>query len=132
MKQRHRSFWTMFVLGSVLLGALALAASSAGAVSNKPADPNEEWDIDDQPGVEPPAGSETLTGPWERQLVFFRTNESPGTIVVHTAEKHLYLVQGITAQSATASASAGRASSGRASSASSASRNGRIGGRRRR
>ncbi len=34
------------------------------------------------------------SGPWERQLVFFRSNESPGTIVVHTAEKHLYVVQG--------------------------------------
>ncbi len=36
----------------------------------------------------------TALSQWEKQLVFFRTNEAPGTIVVNTAERYLYLVQG--------------------------------------
>lgn len=77
-----------------ILGCCVLLASlPARAASPKPADSSVEWDIDDQPGYVPPAGSEKLEGPWEKQLVFFRSNEAPGTIVVHTDEKYLYLVQ---------------------------------------
>ncbi len=66
----------------------------AAPTAPKPADTNAEWDLDDQPGYEPPAAAEHLSGPWEKQLVFFRTNEAPGTIIVMTQEKHLYLVLG--------------------------------------
>jgi lipoprotein-anchoring transpeptidase ErfK/SrfK len=86
--------WTTCALGAVFSAALALAVVPAGAASSKPSNPNEEWDIEDQPGMLPPEGSEVLGGTWEKQLVFFRTNEAPGTIIVHTGEKHLYLVQG--------------------------------------
>ncbi|WP_370635082.1 L,D-transpeptidase [Methylocystis sp. WRRC1] len=54
----------------------------------------DEMDIDDQPGYTPTPEEENLSGPYERQVVFFRTTEAPGTIVVHTAERYLYLVQG--------------------------------------
>ena len=33
-------------------------------------------------------------GPFRRQLVFFRSTEPPGTIVIHTNERFLYLVLG--------------------------------------
>jgi len=42
----------------------------------------------------PDEADEILTGPYARQLVFFRTNEAPGTIIIHTSERFLYLVQG--------------------------------------
>jgi lipoprotein-anchoring transpeptidase ErfK/SrfK len=53
-----------------------------------------EYPVDDQPGVEPSAEDERLPAAFQRQAVFFRTTEPPGTIVVHTSERHLYLVQG--------------------------------------
>ena len=31
---------------------------------------------------------------FQRQAVFFRTTEPPGTIIVHTSERFMYLVQG--------------------------------------
>ena len=37
----------------------------------------------------------TITeGPYARQMVFFRSNEAPGTVVIHSAERFLYVVQG--------------------------------------
>jgi lipoprotein-anchoring transpeptidase ErfK/SrfK len=33
-------------------------------------------------------------GPYARQFVFFRSSEPPGTVVVHTSERFLYVVQG--------------------------------------
>ncbi|ARQ03007.1 L,D-transpeptidase [Pseudorhodoplanes sinuspersici] len=48
---------------------------------------------------EPPPGVDTNKGfelPYEyrRQAVFYRTNEEPGTIIVNTHDRFLYLVQG--------------------------------------
>ena len=48
---------------------------------------------------EPPPGVDTNKGfelPYEyrRQAVFYRTNEQPGTIIVNTHDRFLYLVQG--------------------------------------
>ncbi len=52
---------------------------------------------------------------WQKQVVYFRTTEAPGTIIVSTAERHLYLVQPErTRDPRMASASAATASSGRA------------------
>ncbi len=51
-------------------------------------------EIDEQPGYEPSAAEERLPAALQRQAVFFRTNEQPGTIVVHTSERFLYVVQG--------------------------------------
>jgi len=50
--------------------------------------------IADQPGYVPTAQEEQLPPEYRRQMVFYRTNEPAGTIVVHTAERFLYLVQG--------------------------------------
>ncbi len=50
--------------------------------------------IEEQPGYEPDPSAEQLPPAFRRQLVFFRTAEPPGTIIVQTSERFLYLVQG--------------------------------------
>lgn len=80
-------------LAAALGLALALAGPAA-AQTKKPLDPHAEWDLEEQPGYQPSSAEEQLSPQWEKQLVFFRTNEAPGTIVVNTAERYLYLVQG--------------------------------------
>ncbi len=54
----------------------------------------ENLAIGDQPGYVPNAAEEELPAEYRHQIVFFRSNEPPGTIVVHTAERFLYIVQG--------------------------------------
>ena len=54
----------------------------------------DEMKIDDQPGYVPSAESEQLDPQFQRQLVFYRTSEPPGTIIIQTSERYLYLVQG--------------------------------------
>lgn len=52
-----------------------------------------EYPIGDQPGVEP-SEDERLPAAYQMQAVYFRTTEAPGTIVIHTSERYLYVVQG--------------------------------------
>ena len=47
----------------------------------------------DQPGMIPNPDDEQLDPRLQRQIVFFRSNEPPGTIIVHTSERFLYVVQ---------------------------------------
>jgi lipoprotein-anchoring transpeptidase ErfK/SrfK len=51
-------------------------------------------DVGDQPGYVPDPAEERLPAQFQRQMVFFRSTEPPGTIVVHTSERFLYIVQG--------------------------------------
>ena len=44
------------------------------------------------PGVIPK--QEEAAPQFQKQVVFFRTNEEPGTIIIHTSERFLYLVMG--------------------------------------
>jgi len=53
----------------------------------------QQPDIGDQPGLLPDDSIQLDPG-WRKQAVFFRTTEAPGTIIVSTSERHLYLVQG--------------------------------------
>jgi lipoprotein-anchoring transpeptidase ErfK/SrfK len=48
---------------------------------------------DDQPGMTPNPAEEQLDPKFQPQLVFFRSNEPPGTIIVQTSERFLYVVQ---------------------------------------
>jgi lipoprotein-anchoring transpeptidase ErfK/SrfK len=50
--------------------------------------------IDDQPGYVPSPDQEELDPKYQRQLVFYRTSEPAGTIIIQTSEKYLYLIQG--------------------------------------
>jgi len=47
----------------------------------------------DQPGLIPDAADEELSPELARQVVSYRTTETPGTIVVHTSERFLYVIQ---------------------------------------
>ena len=62
-----------------------LAAPDAFAQANR--------NGDDQPGLVAAPGDEQLDPKWQKTVVFFRSNEQPGTIVVHTNERYLYVVQ---------------------------------------
>ncbi|MBV9558696.1 MAG: L,D-transpeptidase [Pseudolabrys sp.] len=49
--------------------------------------------IGDQPGLVPDAADEELSPDLQRQVVSYRTNEAPGTIIVQTSERFLYVIQ---------------------------------------
>jgi lipoprotein-anchoring transpeptidase ErfK/SrfK len=66
-----------------------LAAASAPATAQR-----IDTSVVDEPGATPNAADEELPPTLRRQVVFFRSNEVPGTIVVHTSERFLYVVQG--------------------------------------
>jgi lipoprotein-anchoring transpeptidase ErfK/SrfK len=76
-------------IGVRILVACALVAGTWGIGSSALAQRDEE-----KPGYVPTEEEEQLPAELRRQAVFFRTSEAPGTIVVHTQERFLYLVQG--------------------------------------
>ncbi|WP_210484809.1 L,D-transpeptidase [Microvirga antarctica] len=84
------------VLGSVaIMAGLAVWALPVQAQAPRPFQPSApELDIDEQPGFVPSTEAEQLPDGFERQYVYFRTTEPPGSIIVHTGERFLYLVQG--------------------------------------
>ena len=63
---------------------LMLSASQAFAQQNDPGD---------QPGLLADDSVE-LDPEFRRTMVLYRTTEAPGTIIIQTAERHLYVVQG--------------------------------------
>jgi lipoprotein-anchoring transpeptidase ErfK/SrfK len=48
---------------------------------------------DADPGREPAAEEKIVPAAYRRQPVFYRTNEAPGTIIIDTSRRFLYLVQ---------------------------------------
>ena len=81
-----------------LLARSAIAAVIVAAAAVLPgafatAAPQEEMNVQDQPGYQPTPEEEQLTGAFEKQEVFFRTPEKPGTIIIDTKSRFLYLVQ---------------------------------------
>ena len=50
-------------------------------------------DVGDQPGYVPNAADEQLDPKWQKTVVFYRTTEAPGTIIVQSNERFLYVVQ---------------------------------------
>jgi lipoprotein-anchoring transpeptidase ErfK/SrfK len=83
------------ILFAAVMGAALMAWAPAQAQLRLPFQSQvEELSVDDQPGYEPSAGESELPAVYRRQPVFFRTTEPPGTIIVHTSERFLYVVQG--------------------------------------
>ena len=72
--------------------ACALAACTIFLGSARPGIPAPQTD-EERPGYVPTVAEEQLPNELRRQAVFFRSTESAGTIIVHTQERFLYLVQ---------------------------------------
>ncbi|MBL8588357.1 MAG: L,D-transpeptidase [Methylobacteriaceae bacterium] len=79
-------------LAALALGAFGLAGAHAQGGGRTP--PRETMDIGDEPGRVSTEEVTITEGPFARQTVFFRSSEAPGTIVIHTSERFLYLVTG--------------------------------------
>jgi lipoprotein-anchoring transpeptidase ErfK/SrfK len=80
--------------GHILVIMALVYASSTLASAQGYRLPQVTMPIEEQPGYEPDPSAEQLPAAYRRQLVFYRTTEAPGTIIVHTSERFLYLVQG--------------------------------------
>jgi lipoprotein-anchoring transpeptidase ErfK/SrfK len=82
-------YWVVIAVAVGLGGTV-----SAQAQVGQPRNVQKELAIDEQPGYEPSADEENVPPAYQRQLVFFRTTEPAGTVVVHTSQRFLYVVQG--------------------------------------
>jgi lipoprotein-anchoring transpeptidase ErfK/SrfK len=69
-----------------IVAAAGLMLSVSQSFAQKP-------DVGDQPGLLPDDSVE-LDPEYKRIAVLYRTTEAPGTIIIATAERHLYLIQG--------------------------------------
>ena len=70
----------------MLIATTGLILSASQSYAQRP-------DVGDQPGLLADDAVE-LDPQFKKTAVLYRTNEAPGTIIVVTAERHLYLVQG--------------------------------------
>src|SRR6201996_8235337 len=70
-----------------VVAAAGLMLSASHSFAQQPVDRG------DQPGLIPDDSVE-LDPEFRKQMVLYRTNETPGTIIISTAERHLYLIQG--------------------------------------
>ena len=77
---QFRSFFGTMIAA----GALMLCASQGFA---------QQPDVGDQPGLIAD-DSVDLPPEFKRQMVYYRTTEAPGTVIVQTSERFLYVVQG--------------------------------------
>lgn len=84
-----RCFRMSLMLGALASLAIALASASAQPFSSAPALTIEEPD----PGVDNTANAAALPDEYRRRPVFFRSEHPPGTIIVNTADRFLFLVQ---------------------------------------
>src|ERR1700686_3893774 len=70
----------------MMMAAAGLMLSVSPSYAQKP-------DVGDQPGLLADDSVE-LDPEYRRTAVLYRTTEAPGTIIIQTAERHLYLIQG--------------------------------------
>jgi lipoprotein-anchoring transpeptidase ErfK/SrfK len=80
----HRILLLIAILFGLSLSTLPGLAATTFGNANDPGD---------QPGLIPDASAEELPPELQRQVVYFRSSEAPGTIIVHTNERFLYVVQ---------------------------------------
>lgn len=81
---------TRWIFGIVAAFA-TLAALPAGAQAPRG---GSMMDVGDEPGRVSTEEVVIEDGPFARQLVLFRSNEPPGTLIIHSSERFLYLVLG--------------------------------------
>jgi len=84
----HQSaFWPgLALLGTMLVQAPAQQFPPLPGFQFQPTAP----DVD--PGIDH-GNSANLTEDFQKRLVFYRSQQSPGVIIVNTVERHLYLIQ---------------------------------------
>jgi len=71
---------------TIAIGLFALFAAPDGfAQANR--------NGDDQPGLIAAPDDEQLDPKWQKTVVFYRTTEAPGTIIVQSDQRYLYVVQ---------------------------------------
>ena len=85
-------FATVAFLAAIAGVLLATAAQAQGPRSIFPQ--AEEMRTEEQPGHEPSAEEDNRPATFQRQPVFYRSAEAPGTIVVDTPSRFLYLIEG--------------------------------------
>jgi lipoprotein-anchoring transpeptidase ErfK/SrfK len=77
-----------------LVSLAVLVAAMLGATPHAFAQGREMMNIGDQPGYVPSEAEEDLSPEYKRTAVFYRTTEPPGTIIISTSDRFLYLIQG--------------------------------------
>ena len=82
----------MMALSAVFV--MTMTATFAGLQPAAARSATETMDIGDEPGRISSEEATITDGPFARQVVFFRSNEAPGTLVVHTSERFIYVVMG--------------------------------------
>ena len=82
--------WLASCLATLIQGVSVVSAESQRG-------PSVIWAQDELPDEETPGvvpEQEEAAPQFQKQVVFFRTNEEPGTLIIHTNERFLYLVMG--------------------------------------
>jgi lipoprotein-anchoring transpeptidase ErfK/SrfK len=82
-RRRTRRLALRAALALVMFGAAPVRATPPDAVT---------MDVGDEPGRVSTEEVRIEDGPFARQLVFFRSSEAPGTLVISTADRFIYLV----------------------------------------
>jgi lipoprotein-anchoring transpeptidase ErfK/SrfK len=81
---------------ALLVATAALFTAALPAQARPRSEPKPDFQVDDSPSLLNFFSNFTYSGgtsPIPRQIVGFQSNYAPGTIVVNTAERRLYLVQ---------------------------------------
>ena len=86
MMVRASLFLRLALAGAIAAAAFVLAGVFAAAQQI-------DMNVVDQPGYVPTPDEEQLSGSYEKQEVFFRISAAPGTIIIDTNQRFLYLVQ---------------------------------------
>jgi lipoprotein-anchoring transpeptidase ErfK/SrfK len=76
-----------WLTSGILIGALAVVVAGNCAFAQP-----RELAIGEQPGVVPNPRDEQLSAAYQRQAVFYRTNEPLGTIIVDVVYRYLYFI----------------------------------------
>jgi lipoprotein-anchoring transpeptidase ErfK/SrfK len=85
--------FTMRLAGFAALLVSAVPGLAFGQAAS-PAAMRETMTVGDEPGRVSTEEVIIREGPYARQLVFFRSTEAPGTLVIHTSQRFLYVVLG--------------------------------------
>ena len=81
------------LFAAALVAALSITQTVL-AQPRPPAAVQETMDVGDEPGRVSTEEVSITEGPFARQMVLFRSNEPPGTVIIQSAERFLYVVQG--------------------------------------